>query len=154
MVPGGRERTQREEELQRQVGDDSAQGPVVRAKKAPSAPSMDECDSHSAAGHAEYRGWCPFCVAGATMGIQNFIRTMPISVERRSDFNDALTTLNRLHQESGEEQLRPIPFWKCQQWHPIIMFFLQLFLVAMERFLVELMTIKRKSTNEFTCKAT
>ena len=36
-------------------------------------------------------------------------------VRDRSDFNDALTTLNRLHQESGEEQLRPIPFWK---WHP------------------------------------
>ena len=39
-------------------------------------------------------------------------------VRDRSDFNDALTTLNRLHQESGEEQLRPIPFWKYQQWHP------------------------------------
>ena len=64
MVPGGRERKQREDELQRQVEDDSAQGPVVRAKKAPSAPSMDEWDGHLAAGHAEYRGWCPFCVAG------------------------------------------------------------------------------------------
>ena len=28
-----------------------------------SAPSMDEWDGHLAAGHAEYRGWCPFCVA-------------------------------------------------------------------------------------------
>ena len=36
----------------------------------------------------------------------------------RSDFNDALTTLNRLHQESGEEQLAPFLFWKYQQWHP------------------------------------
>ena len=35
---------------------------------------------------------------------------------------------------------------------PIIEFFLQL--VAMERFLVELMIIQRKSTNELTCKAT
>ena len=35
----------------------------------------------------------------------------------RPDFNDALTTLNRLHQESGEQQLRPVPFWKCQKWH-------------------------------------
>ena len=34
----------------------------------------------------------------------------------RSDFNDALTTLNRLHQESGERQLRPVPFWKYQHW--------------------------------------
>ena len=35
----------------------------------------------------------------------------------RSDFNDALSTLNRLHQESGERQLRPVPFWKYQYWH-------------------------------------
>ena len=39
-------------------------------------------------------------------------------VRNRSDFNDALTTLHRLHQESGEEQLAPIPFWQYQQWHP------------------------------------
>ena len=64
MVPGGRERTEREEQLQRQIEDDAAQGPVVKAKKAPSAPSLDEWDGHLAAGHAEYRGWCPFCVAG------------------------------------------------------------------------------------------
>ena len=36
----------------------------------------------------------------------------------RSDFNDALTTLNRRHQESGERQLRPVPLWKYQYWHP------------------------------------
>ena len=38
-------------------------------------------------------------------------------VRDRSDFNDALTTLSRLHQESGEQQLRPVPFWKYQRWH-------------------------------------
>ena len=38
-------------------------------------------------------------------------------VRDRSDFNDALTTLNRLHQESGEQQPMPVPFWKYQQWH-------------------------------------
>ena len=32
----------------------------------------------------------------------------------RSDFNEALTTLIRLHQESGEQHLRPVPFWKYQ----------------------------------------
>ena len=37
-------------------------------------------------------------------------------VRDRSDFNDALTTLNRLHQESGERQLR-VSFWKYQQWY-------------------------------------
>ena len=57
MVPGGRERTEREEQLQRQTEGDAAQGPVVKAKKAPSAPSLDEWDGHLAAGHAEYRGW-------------------------------------------------------------------------------------------------
>ena len=43
---GGAKRIQRGDELGRQVEDDSAQGPVVRAK------------------NADYRGWCPFCVAG------------------------------------------------------------------------------------------
>ena len=37
--------------------------------------------------------------------------------KNRSDFNDALTTLHRLHQESGERQLGPVPLWKYQQWH-------------------------------------
>ena len=36
----------------------------------------------------------------------------------RSDFNEALTKLHRLHQESGEERLAPIPFWQYQQCHP------------------------------------
>ena len=30
-------------------------------------------------------------------------------VRDRSDFNDAMTTLSRLHQDSGEPQLRPVP---------------------------------------------
>ena len=38
-------------------------------------------------------------------------------LRNRSDFNEALSTLNRLHQESGERQLRPMPFWKYQQRH-------------------------------------
>ena len=39
-------------------------------------------------------------------------------LRNRSDFNEALSTLNRSHQESGERQLRPMPFWKYQQRHP------------------------------------
>ena len=35
--PGGRDKTQREQELHRQVEGDSAQRPLVRAKKSPSA---------------------------------------------------------------------------------------------------------------------
>ena len=38
-------------------------------------------------------------------------------VRKRSDFNQALSTLNRLHQEAGGQQLEPMPFWKYQQWH-------------------------------------
>ena len=68
MVQGGRGSTQRKDELRHQVDDDTAQGLVVRAKRAPSAPSMDERDDHLAAGHAEYRGWCPLYVAGRRDG--------------------------------------------------------------------------------------
>ena len=64
MVPGGRERTDREEQMQRHINNDAAQLPIVRAKNAPSAPSLDEWDGQVAAGHTEHRGWCPFCVAG------------------------------------------------------------------------------------------
>ena len=38
------------------------------------------------------------------------------SLKDRSDFNDALTTLSRLHQESGKN-IRLFPFWKYKQWH-------------------------------------
>ena len=36
----------------------------------------------------------------------------------RSDFSEALTKLHRLHRESGEKRLAPIPFWQYQKWHP------------------------------------
>ena len=36
----------------------------------------------------------------------------------RSDFNEALTKLHRLHRESGEGRLPPIPSWQYQKWHP------------------------------------
>ena len=35
-----------------------------------------------------------------------------ISMKLRSDFNEALTKLHRLHRESGEERLAPIPSWQ------------------------------------------
>ena len=58
MIPKERERTQRKDELRLQVGENTAEGLVVRAKRAPWTPSMDEWDDHLAAGQAEYRGWC------------------------------------------------------------------------------------------------
>ena len=36
----------------------------------------------------------------------------------RSDFRTAVTIMNRLHQESGEERAEPIPFQQYQRWHP------------------------------------
>ena len=36
----------------------------------------------------------------------------------RSDFNEASSKLHRLHRESGEERLAPIPSWQYQKWHP------------------------------------
>ena len=39
-------------------------------------------------------------------------------MRKRSDFNQALSTLSRLHREAGGKQLRPTPYWKYQQWKP------------------------------------
>ena len=43
-------------------------------------------------------------------------RNQPMKL--RSDFSEALTKLHRLHRESGEERLAPIPSWQYQKWHP------------------------------------
>ena len=40
--------------------------------------------------------------------------TLPL--RKRSDFKQALSTLECLHQEAGEEQLAPNPYWKNKQW--------------------------------------
>ena len=37
-------------------------------------------------------------------------------MRKRSDFNQALSALNRLHREVGGRQLRPMPYWKYKQW--------------------------------------
>ena len=39
-------------------------------------------------------------------------------LRNRSDFNEALSTLNRLHQEFGERPLRPLLYWMYQERHP------------------------------------
>ena len=54
IVPGERERAQRNDELRLEVGDKTAEGLVLRAKRAPLTPSMDEWDDHLAAGHVKY----------------------------------------------------------------------------------------------------
>ena len=35
----------------------------------------------------------------------------------RSDFREAVTIMNRLHRESGEERPEPIPFYQYKKWH-------------------------------------
>ena len=39
-------------------------------------------------------------------------------LRKLSDFNQALSTLNRLHREAGGRQLRPLPYWKYKQRQP------------------------------------
>ena len=39
-------------------------------------------------------------------------------LRKRSDFNQALSTLNRLHREAGGQQLRPMHYWKYQKRQP------------------------------------
>ena len=62
----------------------------------------------------------------------------------RSDFNEALTKLHRLHRESGEERAtRTDSFLAIPEMAPVI-FFIQHILVAVERFLV--MKISQKKS--------
>ena len=67
-------------------------------------------------------------------------RSFLARLRNRCDSNEALCTLNRLHQESGERQFRPIPFRKYQHWHQSSSSSFQL--VAMEWFLVEFIVIE------------
>ena len=39
-------------------------------------------------------------------------------LRKRSDFKQALSSLKRLHQEAGRDQVEPIPCWKFKQWRP------------------------------------
>ena len=66
-----------------------------------------------ASGETQDRPVCVLCSS------QVFVRNSGRAELRRgrSDFNDALSTLNRLRQEAGEEQLRQVPFRKYQNWH-------------------------------------
>ena len=74
--------------------------------------------------------------------------TQPL--RKLSDFKQALSTLNRLHQEAGGDQLEPIPYWKYKQWTGIEFF---LHLVAMERILVVFLRNQRKSRKKRQAKA-
>ena len=42
--------------------------------------------------------------------------TQPL--RKRSDLNQALSTLNRLHQEAGGQQLKPMHYWKHKECRP------------------------------------
>ena len=43
---------------------DDVGGAVVRPMRAPHEPTKEEIEEHYASGHANYRAWCPHCVAG------------------------------------------------------------------------------------------
>ena len=86
---------------------------------------------------------------GGSLSI-NLEKTGP--VRDRSDFNEALSTLHHLHQESGEQQLRPVPFWKHQRWHQSSSSSSSWWQWSDSWW--SSWQFKRKSTNEFTCKAT
>ena len=50
----------------------------------------------------------------------------------RSDFSETLTKLHRLHRESGEERLAPIPFFLAVSEMASVVFFIQHIMVAVE----------------------
>ena len=72
-------------------------------------------------------------------------------MRKRSDFNQALSTLNRLHQRIWRTTTQAHAILEVSATAPIIELFLQL--VAMECFSVEFIIIQRKSSNEDACKA-
>ena len=70
-------------------------------------------------------------------------------LRKRSDFNQALSTLNRFHRESGGQQLSPNAILEVPAMATVIEFFFHL--VAMEWILVVFLRIQRKSMKE-VCK--
>ena len=42
-------------------------------------------------------------------------------LRNRFGFYQALSAQNRLHRESGGQQLRPMPYWKYQQRHGVVL---------------------------------
>ena len=60
-------------------------------------------------GHLRYqKHWC--------LTLNKSGKNAPMSL--RSDFRAAVTTMNHLHRESGEERAEPIPVQQYQRWHP------------------------------------
>ena len=64
--------------------------------------------------------------------------TLPL--RKRSDFKQALSTLERLHQEDGE-QFAPTPYWKNKPWKVGIEFVL--YMVGMARLLMVFFKIQK-----------
>ena len=78
------------------------------------------------------------------------LETLGGPLRNRSDFNQALSTLNRLHRKSGGQQLRPMSLLELPATAIVIEFFLHL--VATEWILVVFIRIQRKSMEEDACK--
>ena len=58
----------------------------------------------------------PRCKKNWWISLNTSGRNEPMKL--RSDFSESFTKLHRLHRESGEERLAPIPSWQNQKWHP------------------------------------
>ena len=69
----------------------------------------------------ENRSYCPSskeherCKKNWYISLNKSGRNAPMKL--RSDFREAVTIMNRLHRESGEERPEPIPFYQYQRWH-------------------------------------
>ena len=69
-------------------------------KTTPTAPSSEEYERHK-------KNWY--------ISLNKSGRNAPMKL--LSDFRTAVTIMNRLHRESGEERPEPIPFHQYQRWH-------------------------------------
>ena len=69
----------------------------------------------------ENHSYCPSseeferCKKNGYISLNKSGRNAPMKL--RSDFREALTKMHRLHRESGEERLEPIPLYQYQRWH-------------------------------------
>ena len=69
----------------------------------------------------EDHSYCPYseeyerCQKNWYISLNKSGKNAPMKL--RSDFRTSVTIMNRLHRESGEERLEPIPFQQYQRWH-------------------------------------
>ena len=94
--------------------------PVYRDSQVKIGWTEEKCIEMDKLAQEDY-SYCP-----SSEGYERFQKTWYISLNKSdrnapmklgSDFREAVTIMNRLHCESGEERLAPIPFYQYQRWH-------------------------------------